>query len=166
MSSSSTNDESSSSSSSTSNQTPLGSLSDENDDDLDEFCRGLMAEPIVSADLPAAPTSSCDASSVDLPSNIKLLNIYSDHSMSSGGGSVGDNDDTMMQTDVSRAQLLRKLVDNQAKLFGFARQVSTSTHLISSLCQLCHLNTGSVSNDLAHFTWVQLFIQMFNILGV
>jgi hypothetical protein len=68
-----------------------------------------------------------------------------------------------MQTDsvVSRAQLLRRLVDSQAHMLTFAQHASLNSHLISSLCQLCHLAT---SNELAHLTWVQLFIQMFNIL--
>lgn len=136
--------------------TPLGSISE--DLELDEFCRSLVEgdDPIVSADLPAAPSSSCDSASVDLPTNLKLLNIYSDYS---------SNSDESMQTDLSRPQLLRKIVDNQARFFAFAKNASTSSHLISSLCQLCHLGAGASSNDLAHFTWVQLFIQMFNILA-
>lgn len=59
----------------------------------------------------------------------------------------------------ARVQLISMLVENQFNLFNFCRGINNS-ELIVPLCQLCHLNS-----DLAHQIWIQLFIQMFNLLN-
>jgi transformation/transcription domain-associated protein len=63
------------------------------------------------------------------------------------------------QPSSRRAQLLQLLVNNQLQLFTFCSNIKSS-ELVVPLCQLCHLNS-----DLAHQIWIQLFIQMFNLLN-
>jgi transformation/transcription domain-associated protein len=87
--------------------------------------------------------------------NKKFLNIYTRKS------------EDQMQVDnqissknlFSRRELIENLIENQFLLYGFNKSLKISD-LIVSLCQLCHL-----SSDLAHQIWIQLFIQMFNLLN-
>jgi transformation/transcription domain-associated protein len=58
----------------------------------------------------------------------------------------------------TRSQLIEILVKNQLNLFQFLNRIKIG-ELIVSICQLCHQN-----NELAHGVWIQLFVQMFNLL--
>lgn len=134
-------------------QSPIGSLTDQ---ELDDFCLPLNPKQPI-ADLDISGQAADSSPSCDFPINAKILNIYNSSATE------------QMQTDAveshvnQRPQLIRKLVDNQLHLFAFCHQANSNSHLIASLCQLCHLNAPNI--DLAHFTWVQLFIQMFNLLS-
>lgn len=76
--------------------------------------------------------------------NKKLLSIYA-HSSTS--------------TQRTRREIIQNLVENQFSLYDFSKSIKMSD-LIVSLCQLCYL-----SSELAHQIWIQLFIQMFNLLN-
>jgi transformation/transcription domain-associated protein len=60
---------------------------------------------------------------------------------------------------MKREDLISALVNNQFGLFELCKNVKNG-QIIVSICQLCHLNA-----DLAHQIWIQLFIQMFNLLN-
>ncbi len=82
----------------------------------------------------------------------KFLNIYSYKSSL-------DESEMIETSNRSRNELVECLVNNQLKLFDHCKNVQVAD-IIFSLCQLCHAN-----NELAHQLWIQLFIQMFNILN-
>lgn len=67
--------------------------------------------------------------------------------------------DNEEMTKSPRDQLVTMLIKNQFNLFEFCKKIKNS-ELIVPLCQLCHINS-----DLAHQIWIQLFIQMFNLLN-
>lgn len=68
--------------------------------------------------------------------------------------------DNMIESKLPfRSQLIGKLIENQFNLFEFCKIVN-SGDIVVSLCQLCHHNS-----ELAHQIWIQLFIQMFNLLN-
>lgn len=72
-------------------------------------------------------------------------------------------DDTMITDngpESERRKLLTKLLDSQTRLFAFVKSAVKCANLVSSMCQLCHLN-----GELAHDVWVQSFVQMFNLLS-
>ena len=70
-----------------------------------------------------------------------------------------DTGEPIVRHAKTREQLLSVIVENQFNLFEFCKEVKCGD-LIVSLCQLCHLN-----GELAHQIWIQLFIQMFNLLN-
>ncbi len=60
----------------------------------------------------------------------------------------------------TRDELITALNENQFRLFNYCKEASKNSSIIVSMCQLCHMNT-----ELAHQIWIQLFIQMFNLLS-
>ena len=81
--------------------------------------------------------------------NKKFMSIYS------------SSEAETMQVDGAQGNryLIEKLCDSEHSLYEFSKKIKNGD-LIVSLCQLCHLN-----NELAHQTWTQIFIQMFNALN-
>ncbi len=67
-----------------------------------------------------------------------------------------DNDELVKPP---RDQLVDMIINNQFNLFEFCKKIKNS-ELIVPLCQICHINS-----ELAHQIWIQLFIQMFNLLN-
>lgn len=68
-------------------------------------------------------------------------------------------DNSIASNLIIRRQLIDKLVKNQFQFFEFCKTVNNGD-IVVSLCQLCHYNS-----ELAHQIWIQLFIQMFNLLN-
>ena len=87
--------------------------------------------------------------------NEKLLNIYTRKSEDQ----MQVDNETSQKSCLSRQELIENMIDNQFLLFNFNKSLKISDFIVS-LCQLCYL-----SNDLAHHIWIQLFIQMFNLLN-
>jgi transformation/transcription domain-associated protein len=85
--------------------------------------------------------------------NKKFMSIYYDNEDSEAMHVDGD------ENVKTKRDLIQKLCDSEQNLCDFSRKIRNGD-LIVPLCQLCHLN-----NELAHQIWVQIFIQMFNILN-
>ena len=121
----------------------------------DSFWPGSKAD---SLQLVADLDSSTDTTDFFKYVNQHFMNIYTRQTT---------NDDMQVDTEAksdikpyrTRLELIDHLVSNQFVLYEFSKSIKNSD-LIVSLCQLCHL-----SSDLAHQIWIQLFIQMFNLLN-
>jgi transformation/transcription domain-associated protein len=72
-----------------------------------------------------------------------------------------DIDDVNVDDSSLETKRIDNILANQFNFFDFCDSINKNGELIVSMCQLCH---STDNDDLAHQIWIQLFIQMFNLL--